>query len=196
MKTLFATLTSAVLIFFLFLALPISGEEQVYESVVRLHVLPTDDTREAQDLKLLVRDALLSRYGERIGALESKAAAEAFLVENKNDIESYLCALLEENGSKATATVSVSEEYFDTREYNGVTLPAGTYTALTVKLDEGKGQNWWCVLYPSLCTEAAMGDTLTVAKDALSESEYKLVTDEGYLIKLRTLELLEKVFGK
>ncbi len=196
MKTLSTVLISLVLIFFLILALPISGEEGVYDSIVRLHVRPAGDSAEDQNLKIAVRDELLSRYGEELGTLESKEEAEAYLEEKRPEIEAFVNAFLNENEKEVTATVTLEEEFFETRAYGEITLPAGYYTSLSVTLGEGKGQNWWCVLYPALCTEAAMGERLSVAKEQLSEPAYRLVTDSGYLIKFRTLEILEGIFGE
>ena len=195
MKTLASLLLSFVLIIAILLALPLSGEEKVYDSIVRLHVLPESDSAADQNLKILVRDALLLNYGEALGALESTAEAEAYLEEKRPEIEAFVNTFLEENGEEAKATVALTEEYFETRAYGELTLPAGYYTSLTVTLGKGEGQNWWCVLYPALCTEAAMGERVKIAKEELSSPEYRLVTDNGYLVKFRSLELLEGIFG-
>ena len=195
MKTLASLLLSFVLIIAILLALPLSGEEKVYDSIVRLHVLPESDSAADQNLKILVRDALLLNYGEALGALESPAEAEAYLEEKRPEIEAFVNTFLEENGEEAKATVALTEEYFETRAYGELTLPAGYYTSLTVTLGKGEGQNWWCVLYPALCTEAAMGERVKIAKEELSSPEYRLVTDNGYLVKFRSLELLEGIFG-
>lgn len=196
MKTLSTVLLSLLLILFLVLALPISGEEGVYDSIVRLHVRPASDSAEDQNLKIAVRDELLRRYGEALAELESKQAAEAYLSENRTEIEAFVNAFLKEKGKAPAARVTLEKEFFETREYGEITLPAGYYTSLTVTLGEGEGQNWWCVLYPALCTEAAMGERVSVAKEQLSEPEYRLVTESGYLIKFRTLEVLESIFGE
>ena len=189
-------LFSVVLIFFLLLALPVSGEEGIYESVLRLHVLPAGDSAEDQNLKISVRDAVLQEYGEPLSALKSKEEAETFLALKKAEIEEFVNNFLKEEGVEQTASVTLAKEFFETRSYGEITLPEGYYTALKITLGEGKGQNWWCVLYPALCTEAAMGDRVTVAMEELSESEYRLVSESGYMIKFRTLEILEGIFGK
>lgn len=196
MKTIASAFLSLILILFLILALPISGEEEVYDSIVRLHVLPKSDSAVDQNLKILVRDALLAEYGEALGELQSKEEAEEYLEASRPEIEAFVNNFLKEKGEDACAVVSLKEEFFETRTYGEVTLPSGHYTSLTVTIGEGEGQNWWCVLYPALCTEAAMGECVSVAEEQLSESEYRLVTDSGYLLKFRTLEILESVFGK
>ena len=196
MKTLASVLISLVLISFLLLALPVSGEEALYDSVLRLHVLPASDSAEDQNLKIAVRDAVLEKYGEALAEVQSKEAAEAFLNEKRGEIEAFANAFLKEKGIDQAATVTLEREYFEARKYGEITLPGGYYTALKIKLGEGEGQNWWCVLYPALCTEAAMGERMSIAKEQLSESEYRLVTDSGYLVKFSALEILDGIFGK
>lgn len=196
MKTVASILLSLVLISFLLLALPVSGEEALYDSVLRLHVLPASDSAEDQNLKIAVRDAVLEKYGEALATVKSKTEAEALLSERRGEIEEFVNAFLKKKHIEQHATVTLEREYFDTRAYGEITLPAGFYSALKITLGEGEGQNWWCVLYPSLCTEAAMGERVNIAKEQLSESEYRLVTDSGYLVKFRTLEILNGIFGK
>ena len=159
-------------------------------------MLPASDRAEDQNLTIAVRDAVLEKYGEELTAVKSKAEAEAFLNGHRDEIEGFVNDFLKEKGINQTASVTLEREYFDTRKYGEITLPAGYYTALKITLGEGEGQNWWCVLYPTLCTEAAMGERVNVAKEQLSESEYRLVTDSGYLVKFRTLEILDGIFGK
>ena len=64
---------------------------------------------------------------------------------------------LEENGFDYEVKITLQEEYFNTRTYGNLTFPAGQYTALKVVLGEGKGKNWWCVMFPPLCVPAADG---------------------------------------
>ncbi len=195
LKPIVASFLTFVLIVFLFLALPVSGEEKVYEDVVRLHILPSADTAEAQNTKILVRDAILTEYGEMLGGVENAAEAKALLTEKLPEIEVFVSNFLKEKGIDASVSVALEEKYFETRTYGDITLPRGNYHALTVKLGEGKGQNWWCVLYPSLCTDVAMGGTVELREGELSEGEAKLVTSSGYMLKFRTLEILESIFS-
>lgn len=66
---------------------------------------------------------------------------------------------LKEQGSEQTVQAEFCTEYFPTRTYTDsdgkvFTLPAGTYRSLTIRLGEGQGHNWWCVMFPSLCLPA------------------------------------------
>ena len=195
MKTFLSFLLSLFLAVLVCTALPTEGEEAVYTDVVRLHVLANSDTAEDQGLKIAVRDCILSTYGEALSALSSASEAEALLEASLPDIQKTVETFLEERDAPRTVTVKVTEEYFETRAYEDITLPAGTYTALTVTLGEGKGQNWWCVLYPALCTEGAFGERVA-AEEAFEEGEYKLLTKSGYAVKFRTLELLGSLFHR
>ena len=88
----------------------------------------------------------------------------------------------------------MEEKYFNTRVYDGFTLPAGYYTALTVTLGEGKGQNFFCMLYPSLCVTPALGEELDA--DAAEQELGAVFTKSDYVLKLRSLEVLSALFGQ
>ncbi len=195
MKTLIASLLTFVLIVFLVLALPVSGEEKVYDDVIRLHILPASDTAEAQNAKISVRDAILNEYGEMLGQNQNAEQAKNTIEEKLPEIQAFVEAFLAQNGMEYTVSVALEESYFETRAYGDVTLPRGNYQALTVTLGEGKGQNWWCVLYPSLCTDVAVGGTVELEEDAFSDAEKRLVTSSGYMLRFRTLEILESIFS-
>ena len=106
-------------------------------------------------------------------------------------------ALLDEIGRTAEAVldgeeveVFFSTEQYPTREYEGFRLPAGEYLSLRIVIGAGQGQNWWCVLYPPLCTAAS----LEGASLGLSDSEYALITSRRLSIRFKTLELLASLF--
>ncbi len=195
MKTLLSSIAITVLIAFVLLALPVSGEEMIYEDVVRLHVLPSGDDAEAQNVKILVRDAILTEYGSLLSGTADADEAKTLLEERLPEIEAFVASFLSERGMDTCVSVTLGEEEFETRSYGDITLPRGSYTALTVTLGEGEGQNWWCVLYPALCTEAALGGTVTLGEGELSASEERLVTRSGYMLRFRTLEILEDLFS-
>ena len=92
----------------------------------------------------------------------------------------------------------LAETSFPTKEYDGFALPAGEYLALRVLIGEAAGQNWWCVVFPPLCTAAA-SDVPTVALDAgLTDQEVALITeaDEGYILKFKSVELWQTLKAK
>lgn len=91
--------------------------------------------------------------------------------------------------------IKVENEYFNTRTYdNIVTLPAGYYNAIKVIIGEGKGQNWWCVMFPPMCLPTAVAEC--EISDVLTEDETEIVTEtEKYKFKFKIVEFFEEIFN-
>ena len=195
MKTLLTSIVTFLLAAVLIFTLPASGEESIYADTLRLHVLAASDTTEDQQAKLFVRDAVLEKYGIAFAATESKAEAELYLASRLDEIRVYLQDMLAQKGLSYEIKVSLQEEWFDTRTYDTITLPCGVYTALVITLDEGKGQNFFCMLYPALCTAPALGDRMEIAEEGYGSEAYHLVTGK-YDIRFRTLEFFSEIFGR
>ena len=102
-----------------------------------------------------MRDALLNSGASVFdGSVSADEAIEKISPEI-SFLEEAANSVLKENGFDYTAEIEITREYFSTRQYEDVTLPAGEYTALKVVLGEGDGHNWWCVMFPPLCLPAA-----------------------------------------
>ena len=105
---------------------------------------------------------------------------------------------LRENGCEDRVETRLEPVEFPLKTYSGFRLPAGEYLALRVLIGEAEGQNWWCVVFPPLCTAAA-SDVPTVALDAgLTDQEVALITeaDEGYILKFKSVELWQTLKAK
>lgn len=163
------------------------------EKLVRLHVVANSDSDFDQSVKLQVRDAVLERASTLMnGSTDPKAALRNGLPEIQAAAQSCLSGLRVE----APVTVTMGKELFPTRDYDTFSLPSGVYTSLRVIIGEGEGHNWWCVVFPSLCLPASMEDMKEAAETAgFSDAEIRLITEagEGYVIKFKTLELLQKL---
>ena len=173
--------------------LPIRGEESIYSSVVRLHVLAASDTARDQADKLAVRDRVLAEYGDLLSSASTAQEAADLLNERLSEIGELSRLVLKERGRDASVSVTLEWERFERREYGALTVPSGTYLSLRIVIGEGEGQNWWCVLYPPLCTEAAMGE-YTSADGYFTPAEEELIVGDT-VIRLRFLEILEAIFG-
>ena len=134
-------------------------------SVLRLHILAESDSDRDQQLKLYVRDALLE--SGILGEADSLAEAESIAAERLPDIERIAETVLRANGCELPVEAELADTEFDVRTYGDITMPAGTYRALRVKIGSAQGHNWWCVMYPSLCVPAACD----VADDKQEELE-------------------------
>lgn len=153
------------------------------EKLIRLHVVANSDSQADQNLKLQVRDRVLDQVTQLVDGAEDAAAAEAVLRDNLQ-----LLADTAAQGHDYPVRVSLGREDFPTREYESFSLAAGEYETLRVTLGEGAGKNWWCVLFPPLCTEAALDET------GLDQEELRLVTGE-YKLKFKTIEILDWIRG-
>ena len=177
--------------------MPISDEAEIYEKTVRLHVLANSDSEHDQRVKLAVRDAILSEISDITSGAKNAYEAEA-LINGKLD---YIKALAEQAlsalGEDKTVSVTLSEEYYPTREYGDFSLPAGSYCSLRVMIGEAAGRNWWCVLYPSLCVSGAKTEE-TLVNTGFSKEQIDILTGgekPRYKLKFKILELFEKGLG-
>lgn len=134
-------------------------QDKPMAGVLRLHILAASDSLADQAVKLRVRDAILDLEGERLACASSREAAQAVIREDAAMIQRTAEAVLRENGFAYGARLCMGVYPFPLRCYGDAVYPAGAYTALRVVLGEGKGKNWWCVLFPPLCiVEAQDGD--------------------------------------
>ena len=137
------------------------------EEFLRIHVRADSNDEQAQAVKYKVRDCVVEYLTPLVAEYRTKAEAVAGLQSCLPKIASLATALLHREGFDYGATVSLTEEDFPTRVYDGYTLPAGRYTSLILRLGRGEGDNWWCVVYPPLCFAAV--DTNVVYKSKILE---------------------------
>lgn len=158
-------------------------QQDISSSLVRLHVIAASDETAEQELKLRVRDNVLEYLTPVLDKAESPEEAQRII---NGDLTSIKAAAEACAGGRSVS-VTLGQEYYPTREYEGFTLPAGQYQSLRVILGEGKGHNWWCVVFPPLCVSAAEQNK---ALDAMSEPERGLITEaDGYELRFRIVEL-------
>ncbi|MBQ9980897.1 MAG: stage II sporulation protein R [Oscillospiraceae bacterium] len=167
-----------------------AAQAAVADKVIRLHVVANSDSEADQAYKLQVRDRVLAQVSRLTEAADSSAAAAELIEEN--------LALIGQAAGENCA-VQMEKKTFTTRDYGIFALPAGSYTALTVTVGEGAGQNWWCVVFPPLCQSATEEEfTAAAAQAGLTEGEIAFITGgerESVVFKFKTLEIISKIFG-
>lgn len=124
---------------------------RTYTDVLRLHIIAEDDTPPAQEVKLVIRDAVLENCRDEFAGVKSAADAESTIGRKLKEIEALADGILGERGFDAKATAALGWETFPEREYDGEIYPAGRYRALCIRIGKAEGKNWWCVLFPPLC---------------------------------------------
>ena len=157
-----------------------TDSRELREGLLRLHVVGASDSAADQEVKLLVRDAVLASLEEGLGDLTDPAAAYDYVARMLPKVKAAADRCLQEAGFSDTAQVSLAEESFPTRDYDTFSLPAGVYKALRVVIGEGEGKNWWCVVFPQLCmagedfVETASVAGLSPELTGTLEGEYEL----------------------
>ena len=184
-----------LLITTIFCAVPTEAEAEIYEDTVRLHILANSDSEEDQNLKLIIRDRLLEKYGAVLSSADNKADACRITEESLSDIERDAEKWLLELGYDYKVKATLGTEWYDTRDYGDFSLPSGYYTSLKIVIGKGEGKNWWCVMYPPLCNELATDSELS--DDAVidySRAEISLIKGGRYKIKFKALEAISRLF--
>lgn len=182
-----------------FSALPTGEEAEIYESVIRLHVLANSDSESDQELKLKVRDSILTLAAELVEGCEDTASAKSALESSLEALRLAAKKTISREGCDYPVEVTLTREEYPTRVYRGVTLPAGEYTSLRVLIGAADGKNWWCVLFPQLCVVTATGEAadLYIIDDeepmleaGLTKGQIELITGDSpsVTVKLRLLE--------
>ena len=197
MKSLLLFSTALLLSVLVIAVVPTEAEAKIYEDTVRLHILANSDSEEDQALKLFIRDKILEKYGVALSGEKSAEDAINSYSSLLQDIEKDCEVWIKNAGYGYSVKVTLTEEWYDTRAYEDFTLPSGNYYSLRVIIGEGAGKNWWCVMYPPLCTDIATENS--PPDDVIvgySENEVTLITEKKYNVKFKSLELLSKVFYK
>lgn len=175
----------------------LSEDMEIYDKTLRLHIPANSDSAEDQSLKLKVKDAVIKLLEEPLSKCKTKEEAVSVAEKMKAEIEKTADKVILQNGKSYKASVSITEEYYPRKDYEGITLPAGSYSSVKIELGEADGQNWWCVLFPQVCTGTAE------AREALAEvgftaNQIRLLTEQEsgeYTVKFKILEIIENIFG-
>ena len=196
MRIIATVLISMATFFVLNAVVPTKAECEIYDSCVRLHILANSNSEEDQALKLKVRDKML----EKISSYELKSKSEALtkIEDEKEELIELAKEVIEENGAEYDVDIEIGVEKYPTKHYEDFSLPAGKYTSVMVKIGEAEGENWWCVLYPPLCTQAAMKLDMDACIDVgLTKDQYNLITQSNgkYKVKFKILEVAANALG-
>ena len=146
----------------------------IREDVLRLHVIANSDKEYDQELKLKVRDAVLKSGKTIFSGSEDIISAENRIAVSKNILLNSARETIQSLGYNYDVKIELARSYFPTRTYDDITLPAGYYKAVRIIIGEGKGKNWWCIMFPPLCLPAATNKK-DIIDGFLTEKEMKIV---------------------
>ncbi len=205
------------------------------DDFIRFHVIANSDTDEDQQLKLKVRDGVLAKINnelveeamaQELAVFQTSGAAvmnqrseessqtrvsldleqsRKYIQENLTEIEDTAERIIRENGYDYSVRAELGVKWIPQKTYGNVIFPSGNYEALNITIGEGKGQNWWCVLFPPLCLigaeppedEELAEEAQEIYKDILLDERYEPLTEEReepttLKLKFKTLELIDE----
>lgn len=162
--------------------------ENLKNGVVRLHIIANSDSDEDQEVKIKVRDAVLE-----------EVRTNGF-PENTAEVKKTADEVLKTNGFTYSSEIYTGIFYFPEKEYKDTVFPNGEYNAVRVVLGDGKGKNWWCVMYPPLCFDEEIdgelsGEGREELRGNLDDETYELVTQKPE-IKFKLVEAVNAVLNK
>jgi len=165
--------------------------DDLRENVLRLHIIANSNSAADQQLKLSIRDRILENSKEIFADADSMDEAIITAKSSIERIEQIANDVISEKNFGYTATAKVKDSYFETREYDNFTLPAGTYKSVVIDVGKAKGKNWWCVIFPEICLPSCSEARLT---DTVSESSAKIAEDKPkYEMRFKIVEFYEDI---
>lgn len=174
------------------------SQRELADRVVRLHILANSDSKEDQALKLKVRDVVLQHATGILKDTHSRKEAERQLRAALPKLQKLAEEKIAAEGYSYSVRTELCDTAFPTRKYKDFTLPAGNYLALRVLIGSGQGHNWWCVVFPPLCTQATTNLYKTAMAAGLTNKDMKLITEQNgrYVLKFKSIEIWEKLKTK
>ena len=181
-----------------------NASDDYKEKLIRFHVLANSDSDEDQNLKLKVRDAIIDYLQPKLSKSKNIEESELIIKKEYEKIEEIGKNIILENGYNYDIKVGIDYSEFPTKKYSNVVLPAGEYKALRIIIGEGRGKNWWCVMFPPLCfvdEDKAIIDKETDYKlrQVLTEEEYELISQNNkkqsnrVQIKFKIVEIIQDI---
>ena len=166
-------------------------QQDIAGQIIRFHVRANSDTDEDQQLKLLVKEELVTYIGDILKDVKSRDDAEKILSDNIENIENIAKGVIKDNKKEYNVKAYFEDSYFPVKVYGDMTFPQGIYEAFRVDIGAADGKNWWCVLYPNLCF---LDKTCAVVSDEGKEDLKGVLTDEEYQLLTDNKELKVKWF--
>ena len=178
--------------------------EDISEKLIRFHVLANSDSDIDQDLKLRVKDEVLKYISPILNESQSLEESREILKREDKNIIKIAEDYIKSQGFDYTVETTLTRENFPVKEYGNIVLPQGEYEAYRILIGEGKGKNWWCVMFPPLCfVDEQKGiidkDTDDKLREVLTEEEYELISQktskqvDRVQIKFKIVEIIQDI---
>ncbi len=178
-----------------------SDSDVLGDNLIRFHVRANSNSDVDIALKYKVRDRVLDAIDQELSKCTTKEAAKGYLAENLELIKEVAENTLSGEGYNYSVNAYLTNDYFPIRQYGDMVLPAGYYEALRIDIGLANGENFWCLLYPTMCVPVEAGGVLTkegqeeIEKDLTPEQYDKLfvkkeVTKENIEVRFKLFDFL------
>lgn len=174
--------------------------ETISEAVLRLHIPANSNSVEDQTIKLKIRDKVIEKYASFLKSAQKREDAEMLIKEYLGAIERDVNLWLEEEGATYGAKVYLAYSDFPAKDYGSIRLPSGNYRALKIILGSGKGENWWCIMFPPLCFVEGSVKKIDekdyeLLKKELGKTAFEVVTKDGksIFVKFKIIEIVNNI---
>lgn len=163
------------IIFILFLVLVIyidkydSNYYVIPDESIRIRIIANSDSFDDQYIKIKVKQLIEPVIEEDLSNSSSLEESRSIIKDNLNKYNSMISSYLVDNSYNDKFSINYGSNYFPEKEYKGVKYESGNYESLVIKLGSGMGDNWWCVMFPPICS-------LEVEEN--SDIEYKVFVKE------------------
>ncbi|MCI9585642.1 MAG: stage II sporulation protein R [Bacilli bacterium] len=158
-----------IVLFYVFISNVMAENIEIPDDAIRIRVVPNSNSEYDQEIKGKVRTVLESTMYNLLKDSKNSDEARKIISSNLNTVEKNVEDILQKERYDKDYKVNFGYNYFPEKEYKGVTYEEGYYESLLVTLGEGKGDNWWCVLFPPLCLVEAEESTDVEYKSLIKE---------------------------
>lgn len=172
--------------------------EALSDKIIRFHVLANSDSQEDQELKLQVRDAVGAYLHRELAEADDAGDSRRIIRQDMRKIAEYAENMIKTQGYDYPVRAALVKTDFPEKTYGDFTFPAGKYEALRLTIGQGKGKNWWCVMYPNMCFQGSVYEVVEeeaeeALQQVLTEEEYKALQENGeFEVKFKWLTFLNE----
>lgn len=156
-------------VFYIFMSDTLAKKLTIPDDAIRIRIIPNSNSEFDQKVKLKVKDKLEITMFDLLKDAKSADEAEKIINNNLELVDRDVKKILSEENYEKGYTINFGMNYFPEKDYKGIKYEEGYYESLLVTLGEGKGDNWWCVLFPPLCL---------IEGEENTEVEYKSIVME------------------
>ena len=151
-----------------YMIIGVKAEElvEIPDDAIRIRVIGNSNSEYDQEKKNEIRKEVQLYMQNLLKEAKNVTEARRIINNNLNNLNKNIDSYLTQIDYKKDYTINFGLNYFPEKEYKGIKYKEGLYESLLITLGEGKGNNWWCVLFPPICL-------LEAEETETNEVEYK-----------------------